>query len=104
MKYGTAERCFAIRPIFGNELQSDDKGNCTGKQQQPFWLVGRGYVKAHRQRSLVGAFAKLREATVSFFMFVCLSVRMEQLGSLWTNFHKILHLKIFRKSVEIIQV
>jgi len=91
VKYGTAERCFAIRPIFGNEIQSDDKGNCTEKQQQLFWLVGRGYVMAHRQRSLVGAFAKQREATVSFVMSLsaCQSVRVEQLGSHWTNFRKI---------------
>ena len=34
----------------------------------------------------------------------CLSVRTEQLGSHWTDFHEIWHLSIFRKSVEIIQV
>jgi hypothetical protein len=28
-----------------------------------------------------GAFAKLRKATISFVMFACPSVRMEQLGS-----------------------
>jgi len=31
--------------------------------------------------------AKLRKATISFIMFVCSSVRMEQLGSQWTDFH-----------------
>jgi hypothetical protein len=35
----------------------------------------------------LGAFAKLREATVSFFMSVRLSVIMEQIGSQWTDFH-----------------
>jgi hypothetical protein len=32
------------------------------------------------------------------------SVRMEQLGSLWTDFDEILHLNIFRKTVEKIKV
>jgi hypothetical protein len=35
---------------------------------------------------------------------VYLSVRMEPLGSHWTDFHKIWYLSIFRKFVEIIQV
>ena len=30
----------------------------------------------------------------------CLSVRIEQLGPLWTDVHEILYLSIFRKSVE----
>jgi len=37
-------------------------------------------------------------------MYVRLSVRMEQLGSHWMDFHEILYLSIFRKSVEKIQV
>ena len=52
----------------------------------------------------LGAFAKLQKATISFVMAVHLSVRMEQLGSHWTDFHEILYLRIFRKSVEKIQV
>jgi hypothetical protein len=50
------------------------------------------------------AIAALRKATISFVISVCLSVRMEQLGSQWTDFHKIWYLRIFRKSVENIQV
>ena len=55
---------------------------------------------------ILGAFAKLLEATLSF---VCLSVCptavcMDQLGSLWTDFREILYLSIFRKSVEKIHV
>jgi hypothetical protein len=54
------------------------------------------------------AFVKLRKATISFVMTVCLSVplsvHMKKLGSHWTDFHEILHLSIFRKSVEKIQV
>jgi hypothetical protein len=40
-------------------------------------------------------FAKLRIATISCLMSVRPSVRMEQLGSVWTDFHKILYLRIF---------
>jgi len=46
----------------------------------------------------------MRQATISFVMFVRLSVRMEQFGSQWTDFHEILYLTIFRKSVEKSQV
>jgi len=49
-------------------------------------------------KPLLGAFEKFRKATIRFvvFFFVCLSVRpsvrMEQLGSHWTDFHEIWHL------------
>jgi len=46
----------------------------------------------------------LRKATISFVMPVRLSVRMEQLGSHWTDFCEILYLSILRKSVEEIQI
>jgi hypothetical protein len=57
-------------------------------------------------------FAKLQKATISFVMFVrlslvpsvCQSVRMQQLGLNWTYFYEIWHLRIFRKLVEKIQV
>ena len=55
------------------------------------------------QRFIV-AFKKVRKATISFVMSVRLSVRMEQLGYHWTDFHEILYLRIFRKPVEKIQV
>jgi hypothetical protein len=35
----------------------------------------------------LGVFSLLRKATISFVMSVCLSVRMEQLSSHWTDFH-----------------
>jgi len=44
----------------------------------------------------LGAFAKLRKATVSFFM----SVRTKQLGSHWTNSRENLYLSICQKSVD----
>jgi hypothetical protein len=37
----------------------------------------------------LGAFAKLRKATISLFTYVCLSVHLEQLGKHWTDFHEI---------------
>ena len=49
---------------------------------------------------ILGAFVKLRKATISFVMSVCPSVRVEQLGSHWTEFHEIIYLSIFWKSAE----
>jgi hypothetical protein len=49
---------------------------------------------------LLGAFTKLRKATINLAMSVRPSVRMEQLGSHWTDFHEMWHLSIFRKFVE----
>ena len=48
----------------------------------------------------LGAFAKLRNPTISFVMSVCPSVRKKQLVSHSMDFHKVLHVSIFRKSVE----
>jgi hypothetical protein len=57
---------------------------------------------------LLGTFAKLRKATISFVMSVqlsvCLSVRIEQLGSHWTDFHDAWYLNIFQKSFEKIPI
>jgi hypothetical protein len=53
---------------------------------------------------ILGAFTELQKATLSFVISVRLSVRMEHLGSHWTNFHEILYLRAFRKSAEKIQV
>ena len=55
----------------------------------------------------LGACAKLRRTNIGFVMFVRMSVRpvrMEQLGSHWTDFHEIWYLRIFRKYVNRIQV
>ena len=52
----------------------------------------------------LGAFAKWQKATINFIMSAHLSVRIEQLGFLWTDFHEILYLSIFGKSVDKIQV
>ena len=52
---------------------------------------------------ILQALVKSREATISFLASV-LSVRIEHLGSHWTDFHKIWYLSIFRKFVEKITV
>jgi len=39
-----------------------------------------------------------------YLLHVCLSVRIGQLGSHWTDFHEVWYLCFFRKSVEKIQV
>jgi hypothetical protein len=51
-----------------------------------YGLIGpfQGYSKL--LPTFLGAFAKLRKATISFVRSVRLSVRMEQLGSHWTDF------------------
>jgi hypothetical protein len=61
-------------------------------------------VACGQRLSFLSAFAKLRKVTISFVLFVRLSVGMQQLGSHWTDFHEIWYLRIFRKSVEKIQV
>jgi hypothetical protein len=48
---------------------------------------------------VLGAFDILGKTIFTFFR-VCPSVRVEQLGSHWKNFRKILYLSIFRKSIE----
>ena len=39
----------------------------------------------------------MQKATINFVMSVCPSVRMEERGSHWTDFHEILYLISFRK-------
>jgi len=53
-----------------------------------------------RYMRFLGAFAKLRKATISFVMSVCLSVRPSvrmELGSHRTDFHEIRYLGVFSK-------
>jgi len=54
--------------------------------------------------TFLGIFAELRKATISFIMSIYLSIHLEVLGSHWTDFHEILYLGIFLKSLEKIQV
>jgi hypothetical protein len=56
----------------------------------------------------LGPFTKLRKVAISFDMSVCPSVRpsvrKEQLGSHWTDFHEILYLRIFLKCESVIKI
>ena len=54
--------------------------------------------------SVLGIFAKLRKATIGFVMSAHSSIRMEQLGSNWTDFHELWYLSTVWKSVKKIQV
>jgi len=69
------------------------------------YIVYNVYLRTQREPiklSCFGAFWELRNATISFVMSVCLSVRlcvpMEQLRSHWTEFHEILYLSFFRNN------
>jgi len=50
-----------------------------------------------RAIAFLGTLTTLRKATVSFVMSLSIrsSLRMEQLGSHWTDFYEILYLRIF---------
>ena len=48
----------------------------------------RRILKLVHKKRLSGAFAKLHRATISFVICVRLHVRMEKLGSHWTDFHE----------------
>jgi hypothetical protein len=48
--------------------------------------------------------AKKKEKNTSFVMSVRMSVHMEQLSSHWTDFHEVWCFRIFRKSVEKIEI
>jgi hypothetical protein len=49
------------------------------------------------------SFAKLQKREISYTMYVRPSVRTNQLDSLWTDFHEVWYLSIFRKAVGEIQ-
>jgi hypothetical protein len=70
------------------------------KQEAGLWICWR--------KQSLGAFVKLRKATVSFVISVCISTRlfvcMEQLGSHWTYFYEIWNLSFPGKSEEKFQV
>ena len=52
------------------------------------WFL-QGSADAFSSDEFLGAFIKLRKATISFVMVVRLSVRMEHNDSHWTDFHEI---------------
>jgi hypothetical protein len=67
-----------------------------------FVRVYRIGAKIRVKSTVLGAFPKLRKANISFVVSVRPSVHVEQFGSHWTDFHKVL--SIFGKSVGKIQV
>ena len=69
-------------------------GGCRNKNKQTKHLMDPTY----QIRCFLDAFEKLQKTT--YRRHVCLSDRMEQLGSHSTDFHEILYLNIFRKSGE----
>jgi hypothetical protein len=71
-------------------------------------------LRDHIQKKFISIFRRVRKITnnTSFVMSVylsvrpsvCLSIRMEQVGSYWTNFNDNLYLSLFRQCVVKIQV
>ena len=66
-------------------------------------LTGRDVCGRHMRRSFFRRFRKIAKSDYSL-RHVRTSVRMEQLGSDWTDFHEIWYLSIFRTSFGKIQV
>jgi hypothetical protein len=70
----------------------------------PEYRTARTFCSEHREAvRILGAFANLQKATISFIMSVRLSFR-GKLGSHSTDSNEILYMRTFRKSVEKIQV
>jgi hypothetical protein len=69
------------------QLTPTDSGSVCGGVRN--WTLPFRSCPVDRHAGFVGALAKLRKVTASLVMSVCLSVRMEQLGSHWTDFHEI---------------
>jgi hypothetical protein len=88
MKADMHEHCRRRRALHGPESAS----------QQTHIIKADSHVKAEGRActfTFLGAFAKLRKATISFVMSVCLSA--EQLGSHWTDFYEVSFASIIRK-------
>jgi hypothetical protein len=62
------------------------------------------YICIQSLRPFLGAFEKLWKSTITFVMYVCMFVRVEQLRSHWMDFYEIWYLRIFPKTVEKIKV
>jgi len=92
------------------ERNARAKKNFQSRAAKTFLTVGHSGTSdlAKQNAGFLCAFAKLRKATIRFVtsvsLYVRLSVRMEQLGSHWTDFRGARYLSTFRKSAEKIQV
>ena len=67
-----------------------------------FFFLGLSYEEI-RPKTFLDFSTELLKVTISFVMSPRLSVRMEQLGSYWRDFHNNMYFSIFRKRVEKIQ-
>jgi hypothetical protein len=62
------------------------------------------YEVTSKMAAIFMRFSELQKVYVNFIMSVCPSVRMKQHGYHWMDFHEIICLSVFRKSVEKILV
>jgi len=90
--YSTAHDILLCRDI--------EHASFVGKDSQDIFTC----IISHFCSTFLRAFVKLRKAAIGFVMSVFLSVRTEQLGFHWKDFHKHLYLNIFAKSVGKIQI
>ena len=76
-----------------------DTTNRAHSQSPSYWTLHIVYIQSEwrflSQDGLLDAFEKLRKATISFVISLCLSAPMKQLSSHWDYFHVILHLYVF---------
>jgi hypothetical protein len=106
---GLIRRIFSVK----QNIAKNHRAPCTGRSNS---TVPAKHIASYRlcltlvssyvtrDTAFLVAFGKLRKATTSCVMSVLLSVRMEQLGSNWTDFHETCYLSSCRRSVEKIQV
>jgi hypothetical protein len=73
------------------------------KKQGRLWMTGL-YETVFSTRSALKPNEEFLGAFAKFVMSLRPSVRVEQLGSHWTDFYEIWYLSIFRNSVEVVQV
>jgi hypothetical protein len=90
---------FRSRFSFGARSVTKDAPSVRLSKYLPRYHAIR-YVLRRYFSQFLDSFANLRKATISFVMPVRPIVRMEQLGSHWTDFHEIWYFSIFRISVE----
>jgi hypothetical protein len=76
---------FCLELFVKKKVDSDRQGIFTTKSLRH---IHRPKTEGSYVQVLLGAIANLQKAIISF-MSVCLSVRMEQLASYWTDFHEI---------------
>ena len=72
------------RTVWGNQTNVTSAIHDTTQHFMTYNRHSRPYSKSHLP--VIGAFAKLRKTTMSFVMSV-MPVRLERLGSQWTDFH-----------------